>query len=568
MIDTLKKLWTIFTPAERRQAGIMLVLVVLMAVVEMLGVLSLMPFLSVLARPEVVHDNHWLNLVYSRLGFADVRHFMFALGMASIVLVVGSSVFKTITLHLINRFVHLQRHAISARLLSRYLHQPYVFFLAHNSAELSKNVLAEVDHLMFLLVQPLSQLVAQGAIVLAMGILIFVYDPLTAIGVIFVIALLYGAIYSLVRKRLVRIGHERAVADSNRYKACNEVLSGIKDVKVTHSEEAYQQKFNIESRLLSRHMATSETLAQSPLYLVEAAGFSLLIILALLLLARSHDIAHVLPALGMYGFAAYRMLPAAQVIYRGVARLRFSAAALETIYQAFLLPEGTNTFNQKVLSPQQEIRLQNVKFSYPATPDKPVFENFNLVIPVNTSVGIAGASGAGKSTLMDLLLGLLQPQAGSFSVDGEIITRNNVSAWQQAIGYVPQHIYLADTSVAENIAFGVAQNVIDMKAVERAAKAAQIHDFVIDQLKDGYQTQIGERGIRLSGGQRQRIGIARALYRDPPVLLMDEATSALDDETEQAITHAIGKLAGSKTVVLIAHRQRSLDGCQRVITVG
>jgi ABC-type multidrug transport system fused ATPase/permease subunit len=561
------KIWDLLTPHERRKASLMLALVILMALAETSGVLSLMPFLSVLGRPEAIHENRFLHAAYVYWDFTNKRSFIVALGLASIVIVVASSVFKTLTLHALNRFVHLERHSISARLLSRYLHQPYEFFLARNSSILGKNLLSEVDQLLFELIQPLSQLFAQGAIVLAMALLIFLYDPTTAICIVLVLGALYGAIYGLVRKRLARIGLERQAANGRRYQAANEALSGIKDVKITHSAAAYQAQFDQASRLFSRHMATNDTLSQSPLYLVEATGYSMLIVVALALLLRSNDIAHVLPALGLYGFAAYRMLPAAQVMYRGFAKLRVSSAALESIHRDLALPDEPAATGDAILAPRKDIRLRGIRYAYPSAPDKPVFDGFDLVVPANASLGIAGRSGAGKSTLMDLLLGLLQPQAGTLEIDGVAVDAGNVAAWQRAIGYVPQHIFLADASVAENIAFGVPREEIDMQAVERAARTAQIHDFVANELPQGYDTDVGDRGIRLSGGQRQRVGIARALYRDPPVLFLDEATSALDAQTEEALNEAIRKLSGSKTIVVIAHKEASLRGCDRTIHI-
>lgn len=567
MTRDLKKIWSIFTPAERRKAVCMLVLVVLMAMAETLGVLSIMPFLSVLGRPAIIHENPLLQATYDHFGFHSSRNFIVALGLTSIAIVITASAVKTVALHLLNRFVHLERHSISSRLLSRYLHQPYEFFLARNSSVLGKNVLSEVDQLLFELIQPLSQLIAQGSVVLAMALLIFCYDPWTAICIITVLGLLYGAIYGLVRKRLARIGEERQSANAQRYLACNEALGGIKDVKITHSASAYQKQFDKASRLLSRHMAANDTLSQSPLYLVEATGYSMLIVVALALLLRSNDIAHVLPALGLYGFAAYRMLPAAQVMYRGFARLRVSSSALQSIYQDIALPGEQVQAEISALAPQREIRLQGIRYAYPTAPDKPVFDNFNLAISAKTSLGIVGKSGAGKSTLMDLLLSLLQPDSGALSIDGTVIDARNVASWQRAIGYVPQHIFLADTTVAENIAFGVPHNSIDMLAIERAARAAQIHDFVVKELPQGYSTKIGDRGIRLSGGQRQRIGIARALYRDPPVLFFDEATSALDPQTEEALNDSLRSLSGSKTIVVIAHKEASLQACSRIISI-
>ncbi len=566
--DCMKEAWLIFTPAERRKALGMLVLVILMAGAETLGVVSIMPFLSVLGRPEVVQENEALLAVYEYFEFEGVRDFLIALGLASILLVVGSSAFKIVTQHLLNRFVSMQRHSLSSRLLSRYLHQPYEFFLSRNPAILSKNVLSEVDQLMVDLVQPLSKLIAQGAVVLAMVLLVLFYDPLMAVCIVAVVGLLYGVIYGVVRRRLGRIGSERRDSNGARFQACNEALGGIKDVKVTHSASAYLQKFNHASRTFSRHTAANETLNQSPLYLVESVGYGGLIVVALVLLARSNDTAQVLPALGLYGFAAYRMLPSAQIMYRGFARLKFVSASLNAILSDLGLPQEGPVRPSEPLSLKREIRLQDIQYAYPASPSKPVLQNFNLVIEVNTSVGIVGRSGAGKSTLMDILLGLLEPQVGTMMVDGAPITAENVTAWQRSIGYVPQHIYLADASVKENIAFGVPREQIDMTAVERAARAAQIHEFVLNELPQEYDTTVGDRGIRLSGGQRQRVGIARALYRDPSVLLLDEATSALDSETETAFNEALKALAGKMTMVVISHKEASLNSCHTVVSLG
>lgn len=564
MRKTLREVWAILIAAERRKALWVLLLVVLMALVETVGVMSIMPFLSVLGRPAIVQENSWLQRLYLATGAQSTRSFIVMLGLASISVVVVSSAFKTVTLHLVNRLVYMLRHSLSTRLLQRYLAQPYEFFLVRNPAELSKNVLSEADQLTFNLMQPLSMLIAQGAVVLAMVTLIVAYDPRMALAIVAVIGVLYGAIYLLVRRRLAHIGRERQQADAGRYQACSEALGGIKEVKVTHTADAWLGAYAKHSHQLSRHIATGETLSASPLYIVEAVGYSGLILIALFLLVRSGDVAHVLPALGMYGFAAYRLLPAAQTMYRGFARMRYSHATLQIIHRDLTLPVPPVPDGSNRIIPRNEIRLHGVRYAYPSAPDKPALEGMDLVIPANTSLGIAGKSGAGKSTLMDLLLGLLTPQEGTLSVDGIAITSANVGDWQRSIGYVPQHIYLFDASVAENIAFGVPREQIDMVAVERAARAAQIHDFVTTELPQGYSTLVGDRGIRLSGGQRQRVGIARALYRDPPVLLMDEATSALDGATEAAVNVAIQSLSSAKTVIVIAHRVASLEVCSKI----
>lgn len=562
-----KKLWGILTFEEKRKSVGMLVLVTLMAFSESIGVVSIMPFLSVLARPEVIHENHILLWLKSQAGLVEDHEFIAFLGILSASLVVLSSAFKTITLHLVNRFTFLLRHSISARLLNKYLNQPYGFFLNNNPSGLSRNVLSEVDQLQNGLIRPLSQLVAQGAVACAMILLLIIYDPMLAISLVTLVGLLYGMIYVLVRKRLKYTGVLRQEANGERFQSCSEVLGGIKDIKITGAGDVYLDRFRRASREYSRHQANAETLSQSPLYMVEVAGYSGLVVLALILMKESGDISQVLPALGLYGFAAYRLLPSVQIMYRGFAQLKFSSATLDAIHQHLMLPNTIGRDSVDVIYPKKEVRLEGITFAYPNSLENPVVRDFNMIIPVNSNVGIVGKSGAGKSTVMDILLGLLQPQSGMLTVDGVVVDSSNIGSWQRSIGYVPQHIYIADTSIIGNIAFGVSPSEVDMRAVEKAARVAQIHDFICDELPEGYFTNVGDRGIRLSGGQRQRLGIARALYRDPPILFMDEATSALDEKTERAVLDEIMSLSGEKTIVFITHSSLSfLDA--RLFQVG
>lgn len=547
---------------------LVLLLVIVMAGMETAGVVSIVPFLMAITQPDLIESNHVFARIYDLFGFSSRQNFIVALGAASAAVIVFSSALKTITQHVLNRFSHLQLHSISTRLLRNYLQQPYAFFLEHNTADLTKNLLSETDQAIINLIQPVAHSIAQAIVVLAMALLLFFYDPRIALGALLAMSALYGSVYLLVRNRLARIGIDRIHANRERHQSSSEALAGIKDVKLSGATEIYIVRFSQAVRRFARHRAASDTMAQTPLFLVEATGYCGLILIAIILLLRGGDASHALPALGLYGFAAYRMLPAFQIIYRGISRMRFSGPALAKLHaELHLQPESTVTAHQAPLVPHKEIRLEHVSFHYPRRPDAPVLQDFSLTIPVHTSVAIVGRSGSGKSTLMDILLGLLQPQKGTLYIDGTPITPDNVGAWQRAIGYVPQHIYLADVSVAENIAFGVPAENIDHAAVERAAKAAQIHDFIVNEMERGYQTPIGDRGIRLSGGQRQRLGIARALYKDPPVLFMDEATSALDEHTEAALAHAIQTLVTRKTIIIIGHRRISIDFCEKILSL-
>ena len=314
-MENVKKILELFTPAERRKALWMIVLISIMALLQTAGVLSIAPFLTVLARPSIIQENAWLNSVYVKYKFNDPVTFIYFLGVITMLTVVTSSIFKAITLHLVNQFVQMQRQSLGVRLLATYLWQPYEFFLARNPSELTKNVLSEVDQLVFDLLHPLAIVIAQGTVAVAMIILVFAYDPQMALCIVGVVGALYSIIYLSVRRRLAAVGVARQAADIDRYKSCHEVISGIKDVKITHATDAYLRSFSNASRDFSHRSAQVETLSQSPLYIVEAVGYTGLIAIALALLWQSGDIGQVLPTIGLYGFAAYRLLPAMQSMY-------------------------------------------------------------------------------------------------------------------------------------------------------------------------------------------------------------------------------------------------------------
>lgn len=568
MLDIIYRLWKTLTQLEKRKFVIVLILTILMAFLETLGVISIMPFLAVLSSPNIIQNDQKFHYFYEILNANSYTNFIIKLGLISMVLIIFSAVFKVIHSYGTSRFVSLQRHYLSTRLLSIYLKQDYEFFIQKNSSELTKNILSQIDQLIDNIIQPIMIIISYGLVIFAMIMLIFMHNPYMAITAFTLFLMVYVLIYLGVRKFLGRIGQEFHYANSERYKACNEVLGGIKDVKINHADQGYLKHFQEQSRIFARHLAANQTVGNVPLLLVEAMGYCAIIGLAIGLVLNNQNISTILPSLGLFGFAAYRMLPAAQNIYRAISSMRFSLDSANKILDDLYLPTQLDQKqNYPQLSFKDRIELRNVSYAYPSDPNKNILENFSLVIPCKSSIGIIGKSGSGKSTLMDILLGLLEPQQGELLVDGIVINKNNVHSWQNLVGYIPQFIYLADDTVAQNIAFGVPKDNIDMDAVMKAAKAAQIHEFILNNLKDGYDTFVGERGVMLSGGQRQRIGIARALYKDPQVLFMDEATSALDTETEQAVNEAIQGLSGEKTMVIIAHRQTSIKCCNFIIDI-
>lgn len=567
MFTVIKQLWAILTPRDRRKFIGVLLLVLTMTALETIGVVSIMPFLAVLGNPDILTEQSQIAHIYQWLNIETPVQFIAVLGIASATVIVISAAFKSFTSYQLFRFAHLQRHEISSRLLEKYLQQPYSWFLNRNSASLSKTLLSEVDQLGGNLLLPFIQMISNGMVIIAMLLVLIIYDPYMAIIAAGVVGSLYLIIYLMVRNRLSRIGQERREANTERFQAASEALSGIKAITLTGMADTYLNRFRRPSRIFSRHLATNDTLSQVPLYLVEATGYVGLVALVLILVWRGDNLGQILPVLGLYGFAAYRMLPAAQITYRGFARLRFGAPALAHIHQDLQLPNHPKMTVTEAWIPQRYIKLDAISYSYPDSEDRLVINNLNLNIPVNHTIGIIGPSGSGKSTLLDIILGLLQPNQGQVLIDDIPLTPDRLSAWHLAIGYVPQEVYLLDDTLAANIALGQVTEEIDTQALIAAAKAAQIHDFIINELPSGYDSKLGERGIRLSGGQRQRIGIARALYHNPQVLILDEATSSLDLDTEKDVQVAIDALQGQKTILIVAHRLSTIERCDHTINL-
>lgn len=564
MFNSLEQLWQILSPLDKRKVIYVLILVMGMAFIESAGVISIMPFLAVLSNPDIVESNYSLKLMYDFTDATSKQNFIVYLGFLSLGIVIFSTIFKILTQYAVNRFASLQRHYFSTRLLKIYLQQNYEFFIQRNSATLNKNILSEVDQLIWTMILPALTLMSYGVVLLAMVGILLLYDPLMAIITACVLGLFYSGIYLLVRKKLTQIGQEFTQVNKERYQTCQEALAGIKDVMINNAKQGYIDQFEQSSRVFARHIATRDTLGQVPLSIIETVGYGCLISLAMLLMVSGKEVSHILPVLGLYGFAAYRMLPAAQNIYRSISQIKFSERVLKVLKPEFALEKDQFKNDIQPLTFENSINLRNISFYYPNKEEYPILNNFNLEIKKNSSLGIVGKSGSGKSTLMDIMLGLLQPQQGQIFVDGVKLTQQNIMSWRDLVGYVPQSIYLADKTIAENIAFGIPRTEIDLERVKYVSRLAQIDDLIQSQLA-GYHTIVGERGVMLSGGQRQRIGIARALYKNPQVLFMDEATSALDTETERAFNEAIQSLNGTITIVIIAHRESAINSCYNVI---
>ena len=575
-MDVARKLIELLSPRERLLLGFLFAALLVVACLEMISVASVLPFLSVAADPGRIHSNEWLAWIYDMFGFTSTNGFLLALASASLLALIVTNASMAAAQWGQIRFALGRSHQLSCRLLKHYLAQPYVFFLRRNSMDLGKNILGETDQVTAVLIAAL-RLAAKALVVVAIVITLILFDPLLALVLTLAFGGAYGLIYVAMRRRLSRLGAERVKANRTRYQLAGEAFGAIKDVKLLGREQIFRSRFVGPSRRFNRCQASSLIISDLPRYALEALAFGGVLVIAIYLLLRGQGLQQTIPVLGFYAFAGYRLMPSLQQVFSSYTKLRYGEPAVDNLHRELNHDLNRPASNLKSSDPDAagsaellplsgRLELDGVTLAYQDA-EEPILRDITLSIEANSTVGIVGPTGSGKTTLVDIILGLLRPQAGEIRVDGIALTDANMRAWQNGLGYVPQHIYLTDDTIANNIAFGIPETEIDRDAVERAARIANIHDFITTKLPQGYDSPVGERGVRLSGGQRQRIGIARALYQDPAVLVFDEATSALDGETEAAVMEAINKLAGHRTILMIAHRLTTLESCQMLLRV-
>lgn len=564
-MNSIVKLFDLLTPRERWRSLWLFSMMLVMALLDMVGVASIMPFIAVLTNSQLIKSNVFLAAAYQSLDFNNEMNFLLFLGVLVFVLLVLSLTFKALTTYFQLRFALFTEFGLSKRLIEGYLKQPYPWFLNRNSADLSKAILSETGAVIRGCLMPIMTLVAQGAVVACLLMLLVFVDPLLAILVCLVLGTAYGLILISMSGLLSRLGDGRVKANELRFMVASEAFGAIKEIKVGGLEQVYVDRFAKPAESYARLQVLAQVVSQIPRFALEAIAFGGMLLVILYFMMGKGGFASALPVVALYAFAGYRLMPALQLIYHELSYLIFIGPTLDILhadYSNINLSRDVKN-NSSILPLSKSIDLESITFSY-SNSDAPALKNINLNIPACSTIAFVGVSGSGKTTLVDLILGLLEPQEGVLSVDSQIIGWENRRRWQNGIGYVPQQIYLADGTIAENIAFGVASNDIDQSTLVEAAKLANLHDFIVNELPLGYDTPVGERGIRLSGGQRQRIGISRALYRNPQVLLLDEATSALDNVTEQAVMEAINNLEHKITIIVIAHRLNTVRKCDHI----
>ena len=565
-MKTLQKLLYFLTHSERKKAGLLLIIILIMAILEVLGVASILPFMSVITNPSLIETNIILNTMFNvskKFGIETKTEFSFFLGILMFLLLISSLSFKALSVYAQSKFIYMGEWSISKRLLETYLYQPYSWFLGRNSAELGAYILSEVGLIVKQGISPMLNIISQSTVTISLIVLLFLVDIKLTLIVIFVIGGAYVLIYYFLRITLDQIGRERLFANESRFKSINETFGASKEIKVAGLEQTFINRFSNSSLTYAKHQASAQLINSLPRFIIEAIVFGGMLLLVAYIILKLGNFSNALPIITLYAFAGYRLIPSLQQIYIASVALKFSKAPIDALYNDLKnlnVSNSNHNQDQEILPFNKSITLKQIHYNYPNSSRK-VLDNINLTIDAKKTVGIVGSSGSGKTTTVDIITGLLEPQKGTIEIDGEVITKKNVKAWRRSIGYVPQHIHLNDDSIAANIAFGVDFKNINYQSVEKAAKAANLHEFVENKLPGKYQTIIGEQGVRLSGGQRQRIGIARALYHNPKVLIFDEATSALDNQTEETIIKELNNLRKDITIIMIAHRLNTLKDC-------
>ena len=567
-MEIINKFLYLLSNQERKRAYLLLVMILLMALIDMLGIASIMPFIAVITNPDLIENNYILNYFYEFSGIFGVttnQQFIFIFGIVVFLFLLFSLSFKALTFYAQTKFISMREYSLGKRLVESYLHQPYSWFLYRHSAEIGKTVLSESSKVINKGLTPLFSLISQSAVAISIIILLILVDLKLTIIVGLTLGTAYLSIYKLTQKFISRIGKESVKVNEGRFTALSEAFNAAKEIKLGGLEQIYISLFSDKAKILAKNTISLSIIGQMPRFTLEAITFGGMILVTLYLMSQSGSFIKVAPILALYAFAGYRLMPALQHIYNSIIQINFTAPALDGVYKDLKSLQSYKKVNsQETLKLTTDIKLKDISYDYPNTTST-ALKNINLRIEANSTVGLVGATGSGKTTAVDIILGLLEAQKGVLEVDGKEINKNNRRAWQRSIGYVPQQIFLSDNTVEANIAFGVDPKDIDLEAVERASKIANLHNFVTNDLSLKYQTLIGENGIRLSGGQRQRIGIARALYHKPQVLILDEATSALDNLTEQAVMDAVHKLRKNITIIIIAHRLSTVRNCDNIL---
>ena len=564
--ELLRRLWQHITPRRRVQFGLLFLVMIFASFAEVVSIGAVLPFLGALTAPDQIFGHPMAQPLIEALNLTEPEQLLLPLTIIFAVGALFSGMMRLILLWVQTRLSYAIGADFSFSIYRRTLYQSYAVHVARNSSEVIAGISAKANAVVGSTLLPLATIVSSILMLLSILLALLAIEPVVAVAAFIGFGAIYVVVILITKKALVRDGQRIDYETGRVLKALQEGLGGIRDVLIDGTQATYCKIYRNADLPLRRAQANVSIISTSPRYGIEALGMVLIAVLAYSLAIRPSGIASAMPVLGALALGAQRLLPVLQQGYSSWTRIRGGQASLNGVLDLLdqSLPIYADGPPQPLIPFQHSITLNDLTFQY--SKDAPwILQNgLNLNFPKGSRVGFIGATGSGKSTLLDIIMGLLQPTSGSLAIDGMDITELNYRGWQSHIAHVPQAIFLADTSIAENIAFGVPVEHIDHTRVCQAAQKAQISQ-TIESWSKQYNTVVGERGVRISGGQRQRIGIARALYKQADVIVFDEATSALDNDTELAVMEAIETLGDDLTVIIIAHRLTTLKNCTQIV---
>ena len=552
----LRKLDALLTRQDKRFLIVLLFFSIIISIIETAGISVIMPFISVAGDFSQIHRHSYYETVYQWLGFQRESDFVIAFGVVLILFYLFRSAINLFYFYLLARFSKGRYHLIAYRLFESYVGMPYRHFIDRNSGELTKTIVNEAQNLTQLLSAILFMVSEVFIVFLIYAMLLYVNWKIT---LLLTLILFFNALFMTrtVSRIIERQGIRRETFQKRFYEVITTTLGNFKMIKLRGNESKIMQRFSEASYGFARANIIHETLAHFPRLFLEAIGFSLVALIVIYLIYKYQtDIASAFALLSMFVLGLYRLMPSVNRIMTGYNQILFYSRSLEIVHNDLFYE--VEDLGDEPITFRKAIRLEHLSFAYEG--GKPVLEDINLVIRKGEKVAFTGESGSGKSTLVDLIIGLYRPQKGTIYIDETELSERNVKSWRRKIGYIPQTIYLFDGTVAENVAMN---EPIDEARIIEVLRQANIWDFLAEH-HQGLNTHVGEGGVKLSGGQKQRIAIARALYTDPEVLVLDEATSALDNETEARIMEEIYRISRDKTLIIVAHRLSTLEGCEKI----
>ena len=571
--DMVKKLLAILDRQQKVRIAGLVVLILIGGLLETVGVSLILPLLTAILDEKSFAANQYVVLVMGLLGIENIRTFIYILLGTLIFMYIFKAAYLIWLTYVQSKFVNRNRCRCTTNLLSQYLHKPYEYYLYAETSTIVRTIYGDMDNIFNLLLQCMG-LIAEVVVCVCLGTFLLFLDFKMMVVIVGLLLATTIFITKVIKPRLKHVGERARHAQAGLYKGILQPAAGIKEVKVQNKEDYFTSVYRKSATDYAYYQVRNNVYTNLPRLLIE----SIAIVGVLLYVGGSMiagvELTSMLPMISAFAMAAMRLLPSVNRVNTYIANIAYYESALNYIYDNVNADEMSRQEeldayrlahpNTIPITLEKEIKLENITFSYPNT-EKKIFDNANMTIPVGKSIGVVGPSGSGKTTIVDVLLGLLRLQQGTITSDGKNIF-DNYSAWLAHVGYIPQTIYMLDDTVRNNIAFGVKEEDIDDNRIWQVLEQAQMKQFV-EELPDGLDARIGERGVRISGGQRQRLGIARALYHDPELLVFDEATSALDNDTETAIMEAIDMLHGEKTMVIIAHRLRTIENCDMIYEV-